>query len=142
MLLRMIRAGMVCMPQRPCRAGRRLAGPSVIVYCRGSSHSAALFFSPRIKHQSPSDASRPAGHHPTHGGRSTGSATRSLVQGIIFVILSVTGVRQFLIKLLPRTLSLSMAIGVRLLSNPQHLGKHSAYRGSPACAQLSMGMLW
>ena len=34
-----------------------------------------------------------------------------LMQGIIFVLLSVTGARQAVIKLLPRTLSLSMAIG-------------------------------
>ena len=33
------------------------------------------------------------------------------MQGIIFVLLSVTGARQAVIKLLPRTLSLSMAIG-------------------------------
>ena len=33
------------------------------------------------------------------------------VEGWIFIILSVTGTRQFLIKLLPRTLALSMSAG-------------------------------
>ena len=36
------------------------------------------------------------------------------MQGWIFILLSVTGARQFLIKLLPRTLSLAMAIGIGL----------------------------
>ena len=48
-----------------------------------------------------------------HGNRAP-NGRPGAVQGIIFVILSVTGVRQFLIKLLPRTLSLSMSIGEAL----------------------------
>ena len=33
------------------------------------------------------------------------------IEGWIFIILSITGARQFLIKLLPRTLALSMSAG-------------------------------
>ena len=33
------------------------------------------------------------------------------IEGWIFIILSLTGARQFLIKLLPRTLALSMSAG-------------------------------
>jgi adenine/guanine/hypoxanthine permease len=34
------------------------------------------------------------------------------IEGWIFIILSVTGARQYLIKLLPRTLALSMSAGM------------------------------
>ena len=33
------------------------------------------------------------------------------IEGWIFIILSITGARQFLIRLLPRTLALSMSVG-------------------------------
>ena len=40
--------------------------------------------------------------------------TAVFIEGWLFIILSLTGVRQLLIRLLPRTLSLSMATGIGL----------------------------
>lgn len=46
------------------------------------------------------------------------------IEGWLFIILSVTGARQLLIRLLPKTLSLSMATGIGLFL--AHIGLQSS----------------